>query len=68
MPVYYGGDLYDLEDSDWDDPYLDVPEGMVHHHSRDTDNLDVLQDCQMDVAPVYQLYATRDEWDTIVIH
>ena len=21
MPVYYGGDLYDLEDSDWDDPY-----------------------------------------------
>ena len=21
MPVYYGGDLYDSEDSDWDDPY-----------------------------------------------
>ena len=40
MPVYYGGDLYDSEDSDWDDPYeiastayvedynIDVPEGM----------------------------------------
>ena len=21
MPVYYGGDLYDSDDSDWDDPY-----------------------------------------------
>ena len=21
MPVYYGGDLYDSEDSDWDDPH-----------------------------------------------
>ena len=40
MPVYYGGDLYDSEDSDWDDPYalasaayledynFDIPEGM----------------------------------------
>ena len=49
MPVYYGGDLYDSEDSDWNDPYalasvayvedynFDVPEGMdlmVHRHSR----------------------------------
>ena len=49
MPVYYGGDLYDSENSDWDDPYalasaayvedhnFDVPEGidlMVHRHNR----------------------------------
>ena len=81
MPVYYGGDLYDLEDSDWDDPYalasaayvedynFDVPEGMdlmVHRHSRIPDSLDVRQDCQMDVAPVYQTVsnATKDQCDT----
>ena len=74
MPVYYGSELYD---SDWDDPYalasmayvedynFDVPEGMdlmVHRHSRIPDSLDVQQDCQMDVAPVYQTvsHATRD--------
>ena len=49
MPVYYGGDLYDSEDSVWDDPYeiasaayvedynFDVPEGMnlmVHERRR----------------------------------
>ena len=69
MPVYYGGDMYDSEDSDWDDPYalvsaayvedynFDVPDGMdlmVHRHSRDLDSLDVQQDCQTDVAPVCQ--------------
>ena len=81
MPVYYGGDLYDSEDSDWEDPYalastgyvedynFDVPEGMdlmVHRHSRISDSLDVRQDCQMDVAPVYQTVsnATKDQWDT----
>ena len=81
MSVYYGGDLYDSEDSDWDDPYalasvayvedynFDVTEGMdlmVHRHSRIPDSLDVRQDCQMDVAPVYQTvaYATKDQWDT----
>ena len=81
MPVYYGGDLYDSEDSDWDDPYalasaayvedynFHVPEGMdlmVHRHSRIPDSLDVRQDCQMDVAPVYQTVsnATEDQWDT----
>ena len=80
MPVYYGSDLYDSEDSDWDDLYalastayvedynFDVPEGMelmVHRHRRDPDSLDVLQDCQTDVAPVYQTVScvTRDEWD-----
>ena len=78
--VYYGGDLYDSEDSDWDDPYalasaayvedynFDVPEGMdlmVHRHSRFPESLDVRQDSQMDVAPVYQTasYATMDEWN-----
>ena len=81
MPVYYGGDLYDSEDSDWDDPYalasaayvedynFDVPEGMylmVHRHSRLQESSDVRQDCQMDVAPVYQIvsFATKDEWNT----
>ena len=64
MPVYYGGDMYDSKDSDWD-PYalastayvedynFDVPEGMdlmVHRHIRDPDSLDVQQDCQTDVA------------------
>ena len=75
MPVYYGGDLCDLEGSDWDDPYalasvedynFDVPEGMdlmVHRHSRIPDSLEVRQDCQMDVAPVYQTVsnATKDQ-------
>ena len=39
---------------------------MVHCHCRIPDSLDVRQDCQMDVAPVYQTvsYATKDEWDT----
>ena len=81
MPVYYGGDWYDSEDSDCDDTYalasaayvedynFDVPDWMdlmVHRHSRIPDSLDVQQESQMDVAPVYQtvLYATRDEWDT----
>ena len=69
MPVYYGGDFYDSEDSDWDDPYalaiaafvedynFDIPEGMdlmVHRHSRFPKSSDVRHDCQMDVAPVYQ--------------
>ena len=69
MPVYYGGDLYDSEDSDYDDPYalasatyvedynFDIPDGMdlmVHRHSRIPDSLYVQQESQMDVAPVYQ--------------
>ena len=70
MPVYYGGDLYASEDSDWDDPYalasaayvedydFDVLEWidlMVHRHSRIPFGcLDVRQDCQMDVAAVYK--------------
>ena len=81
MPVYYGGDLYDSEDSDWDDSYalssaayvedynFDVPVGMdlmVHRHCRFPESSDVRQDCQMDVAPIYQTvsYAMKDEWNT----
>ena len=69
MPVYYGGDLYDSEDSDWDDPYaiasaayvedyyFDVPEGMdlmVHRHRRDPDNSDIRQNWQTGMTPVCQ--------------
>ena len=62
MPVYYGGDMYDSEDSEWDDPYalasaayvedynFDVPEGMdlmVHRQSRIRDGSDAQRDeCQ----------------------
>ena len=53
MPVYYGSDLYDSEDSDWVDLYalastayvedynFDVPEGMdlmLHRHGRIPDS------------------------------
>ena len=69
VPVYYGGDLCDSEDSDWDDlcalagaacveDYgFDVPEGMdpvVHRHGRIPESSDVRRDCQMDVTPVYR--------------
>ena len=69
LPVHYGGDLCDSEDSNWDDPCaiasaayvkdysFDVPKGMdlmVHRHSRVTESSDVRQNCQMDVTPVYQ--------------
>ena len=65
----FNGDMYDSEDSDWDnlfalasaayveDNNFDILERMdlmVHHHSRDPDSSDVQQDCQMDVAPVCQ--------------
>ena len=67
MPVYYGGDMYDSEDSDWDDPYalasaayvedyhFDVPEGMdrmVHRHRRAPINSDIRQNWQTDMTPV----------------
>ena len=69
MPVYYGSDLYDSEDSDWDDPYaiasaayvedynFDVPEGMdlmVHRQRRDPDNSDIQQNWQTGMTPVCQ--------------
>ena len=39
---------------------------MVHRHSWFLESSDVRQDCQMDVAPVYQTvsYATKDERNT----
>ena len=69
MPVYYGGDLYDSEDSDWDDPYaiasaayvedynFDVPEGMdlmVHHRRRGPYGSDNREDRQMGLTHVGQ--------------
>ena len=52
-----------------EDYNFDVPDGMdlmIHRYSRIPDSLDVQQESQMDVAPVYQTvsYATRDEWNT----
>ena len=35
MPVYYGGDLYDLEDSDWDDPYAIASAAYVEDYTFD---------------------------------
>ena len=67
MPVYY--DLYDSEDSDWDDPYaiasaayvedysLDIPEGMdlmVHDRRRDPYGSDIRQDRHTGLTPVCQ--------------
>ena len=69
MPVYYGGDLYDSEDSDWDDPYaiasaayvedynFDVPEGMdlmVHDRRRGPYGSDIRQDRQTGLTHVCQ--------------
>ena len=69
MPVYYGGDLCDSEDSDWDYPYaiasaayvedynFDVPEGMdlmVHRHRWNPDNSDIRHNWQMGMTPVCQ--------------
>ena len=52
-----------------EDYNFDLPEGtdlMVHRHSRCPESSEVRQDCQMDVAPVYQTvsHATMDEWST----
>ena len=70
LPVYYGGDLYDSEDSEWDDPYalasaayvedynFDVPEGMylmVHRQSRLRDGSDAQQVDHTDMVPVCQM-------------
>ena len=68
-PVYYGGDLFDSEDSERDDPYAlasavyvedynyDVPEGMdlmVHHRSQISDGSETQRDDQTDMVPVCQ--------------
>ena len=69
IPVYYGGDLYYSEDSDWDDPYaiasaayvedynLDVPEGMdlmFHDRRRGPYGSDIRQDRQTGLTHVCQ--------------
>ena len=66
LPVYYGGDLYDSEDSEWEDPdalasaayvedyNFDVPEGMdlmVHSQSRLRDGSEAQQDDHTDMVP-----------------
>ena len=70
LPVYYGGDLYDSADSEWDDRYalasaayvedynFDVPEGMdlmVHSQSRLRDGSKAQQDDHTDMIPVCQM-------------
>ena len=70
LPVYCGGDLFDSEDSEWDDPYalasaayvedynFDVPEGMdlmVHRQSRLWDGSEAQQDDHTDMVPVCQM-------------
>ena len=70
LPVYYGGDLYDLVDSEWDDRYalasaayvedyyFDVPEGMdltVHSQSRLRDGSKAQQDDHTDMIPMCQM-------------
>ena len=67
--MYYGGDMYDSEYSEWDDPYAlasaayvedyyyDVPEGMdlmVHRRIRIPDGSDAQRDDQTDMVPVCQ--------------
>ena len=70
LPVYYGGDLYDSEDSERDDPYalasaayvedynFDVPEGMdlmVHCRIQSLDGSGTQRDDQADMVPVCQM-------------
>ena len=77
MLVYYGGELYDSEDSDWDDPYeiasaayvedynFDVPEGMdlmVHEQCRGLYGSDIREDQQTGLTHVCQT-SLRDTRD-----
>ena len=70
LPVYYGGDMYDSEDSEWDDPLelasgeyvedynFDVPEGMdlmVNHRSRSSDGSGTQRDDKVVMVPVCQM-------------
>ena len=79
LPVFYGSDMYDSEDSEWDDPYtlasaaynFDVPEGMylmVHRRSRIRDSSEAQQGDHTDILymiPVCQMVScvTRNGWD-----
>ena len=44
MPVYYGGDLYDSDESDWDDPYDIVCAEYVEQY-----NFDALEGMELKV-------------------
>ena len=75
--MYYGGDLYDSEDSEWDDPYalasaayvedynVDVPEGMDHRRSQISDGSETQRDDHTDMVPVCPMLScvTRNRWD-----
>ena len=67
--MYYGGDIFDSEDSEWDGPLklaraayvedynFDIPEGMdlmVHHRSRSSDDSETRRDDTVDMVPVCQ--------------
>ena len=69
LPVYYGGDMYDLEDSEEDDPLelaraayvedynFDIPKGMdfmVRHRSRRLDDCENRMDDTVDMVPMCQ--------------
>ena len=68
--MYYGGDICNSEDSEWDDPLelasvvyvedynFDVPEGMdlmIHRRSRSSDGFGTQRDDQVDMIPVSQM-------------
>ena len=80
MAVYYGGDLCDSDDSDWDDPYdiasaeyvynFDVPEGMelmVHERGRGPYGSEMRENEGTGLTHVCQttLSYPRDELDTV---
>ena len=69
LPVYYGGDMYDSEDSEEDDPLelaraayvedynFDIPEGMdfmVRHRGRSLDDCENRMDDTVDMVPMCQ--------------
>ena len=70
LPVYHGGDMYDSEDSEGDNPLerartsyvedynFDIPEGMdlmVNHRSRSSDDSETRRDDTVDMVPVCQM-------------
>ena len=75
MPVYYGGDLYDSEDLDWDDPYAIASAAYVENYNFDIPERmdlspygsDIREDRQTGLTHVCQtsLCDTQDELDTV---
>ena len=68
MPVYYGGDLYDSEDSDWDDPYALAIYQTVSYATKDewntsdNDSLTVAADeNDPDMNEFYQRVVSSDD-------